>query len=132
LPAELAEAEEVWLRPGSVLFLPRGYWHQTRARAGSLSLNFTFDQPCWADVVLPEIRRALLREERWRELAQGAGTPGRAAAAAAERRLGELLRGLARDLDAIDAAAAIGRLLPAASENPTEAETATGAKPGPA
>jgi len=122
LPTEMpAEAEVARLRPGSLLFLPRGEWHETRATEASLSLNFTFDQPCWADLMPPDLRPALLRDERWRDLARGAGAPRRAAAAAAEATLRELVAARAPELQGFDAAAAIARLLPAGSENPTEA-----------
>lgn len=113
LPTTLpAGAETHTLRPGSLLFLPRGHWHQTHAEEESLSLNFTFDQPTWADVVVPEIRRRLLGETHWRELAAGAGAPHRSVNAAAASRLDTLLAGLAGELATLDATAAIARLTP--------------------
>jgi 50S ribosomal protein L16 3-hydroxylase len=63
--------QEVSLRPGSVLFLPRGYWHSTVSGAESLSINLTFSQPTWLDLLLVAIRGRLVAQSRWRELAIG-------------------------------------------------------------
>src|SRR5262249_16470389 len=41
LPKEMPpDATQVELLPGSLLFVPSGYWHSTFAEEGSLSLNF--------------------------------------------------------------------------------------------
>lgn len=64
------DAEVIDLHPGSVLFVPRGYWHATEADEDTLSLNFTFGQPTWADVVLSALRRKLLQHDSWRQLAR--------------------------------------------------------------
>ena len=64
-------AETISLKPGSVLFLPNAYWHTTSSNAASLSLNFTFDQPSWADLVTEALRRLLIMDHPWRELATG-------------------------------------------------------------
>jgi 50S ribosomal protein L16 3-hydroxylase len=65
-------AETISLKPGSVLFVPNGYWHTTSSTAASLSLNFTFDQPSWADLVADALRRLLVMDHKWRELATNA------------------------------------------------------------
>jgi 50S ribosomal protein L16 3-hydroxylase len=109
------DAQTADLRPGSVLFLPRAWWHATRALEDSLQLNFTFDQPAWVDVILPAIYRELIRNERWRELAHGAGAGSGAARQAAVARLDELIRSLAADLSRLDAASAIAELRPSKS-----------------
>ena len=70
-----AAAETVVLSPGSVLFVPRGYWHATESDEETLALNFTFGQPSWADVVLAALRTKLLADPQWRELAQGTEAP---------------------------------------------------------
>lgn len=61
----------VVLKRGSVLFVPRGTWHETTAEEDSLSLNFTFDQPSWARVLSSAICRRLEGDERWRGVAYG-------------------------------------------------------------
>ncbi len=66
-----ADAETFDLVPGSVLFVPRGYWHQTEAEEDTLALNFTFGQPTRADQLLAALRTRLLKDPAWRALATG-------------------------------------------------------------
>lgn len=65
------EREEIILTPGSMLFVPRGYWHTTEASGEALALNFTFSQPTWADLLILALRSRLLLSAEWRELASG-------------------------------------------------------------
>jgi ribosomal protein L16 Arg81 hydroxylase len=58
--------ENVDLQPGSVLFLPRGYWHGTAAEQESISLSFGFAVPTWTSVFLDRLRSALVVAEPWR------------------------------------------------------------------
>lgn len=116
-PAELPttlplDAETVHMTPGSVLFLPRGYWHQTQAVGESLSLNFTFDQPTWADLLPSETRRRVLSQTAWRALALGAGSLDASAAQRALSELQVLVETLPEDLKPVDAKHAIGRMTP--------------------
>ena len=62
---------EVDMQPGCVLFVPRGYWHETTTHEDSLSLNFTFSQPSWADVFTKSLQEHLLQFPEWRALADG-------------------------------------------------------------
>ena len=110
------ETQTINLRRGAVLFVPRGWWHATLAIEDSLQLNFTFDQPAWVDVILPAIYRELIRHERWRELAHGAGAGSREAREAANQRLAELVERLAQDLAELDARQAIAELRPSTSD----------------
>jgi 50S ribosomal protein L16 3-hydroxylase len=72
-PTEMpADAETITLVPGSVLFVPNSMWHATTSNGPSLSLNFTFDQPNWADLVCEALRRRLVWDPKWRELATNA------------------------------------------------------------
>jgi hypothetical protein len=91
---------EVLLEPGSVLFLPRGYWHGTEARGTSFSVSIRFDPPTYADLVLDELRMLLNQDAEWRRPVYGAW--GDAAAAAEERvaRRLEALPGAVRRLSA--------------------------------
>jgi 50S ribosomal protein L16 3-hydroxylase len=62
---------EFVMEPGCVLFVPRGYWHSTETDEDSLSLNFTFSQPTWADVFTKSLQELLLNSSEWRELVDG-------------------------------------------------------------
>lgn len=53
--------------PGSVLFLPRGYWHQTDALELSISITFGFRTPCWAELLSGYLMQKLILESAWRE-----------------------------------------------------------------
>lgn len=68
-------ALEFLMEPGAVLFVPRGYWHETTTEEDSLSLNFTFGQTTWADVFSLSLREHLLQDSEWRELAYGLAGP---------------------------------------------------------
>ncbi|RZA04325.1 MAG: hypothetical protein EOP11_15360, partial [Proteobacteria bacterium] len=73
LPAELPTEGRirVVLKPGSVLFVPRGWWHQTSSKGDSIALNFTYDQISWAQVLASAISRRLMADEKWRGVAYG-------------------------------------------------------------
>jgi 50S ribosomal protein L16 3-hydroxylase len=71
-----ADAIEFVLEPGSVLVLPRGHWHSTKASGFSMSLNFTYHPETWTDRVLKNLRRLMIQHEPWRELIDE--RPGRA------------------------------------------------------
>jgi len=69
-PATMPEPQQkVVLKPGSMLFVPRGYWHRTEAAGEALALNFTFSQPTWVDLLLLALRSRLTLSPQWRELA---------------------------------------------------------------
>ncbi len=79
-----AVAEAVQLVPGSVLYLPRGYWHSTAAGdQPSLSLTLTFPSPNPLDLLLEVLAKRLERDPRWRRPLFGLGDlEGRKAALA--------------------------------------------------
>jgi 50S ribosomal protein L16 3-hydroxylase len=104
-----AEAERVDLRPGSVLFLPRGYWHSTEAEEEVLSVNMTFSVPTWMELLLSELRRKLVRHERWRELADRAGSADPGVQAELRQHVAQLLATLATDLGTLDAGDVVAR-----------------------
>jgi hypothetical protein len=71
LPAwtELPEqATEALLVPGSVLWLPRGTYHETRGEGdvASAALVVQLELPSDAEVLLSYLRRYLVQDERWR------------------------------------------------------------------
>lgn len=57
------------LKPGSLLFVPRGVWHTTEADGHALALNFTFTAPTWSDLLLGALRSRLILSPDWRETA---------------------------------------------------------------
>lgn len=63
-----SRASQVTLNPGSVLFLPRGTWHQTKAESsGSLALTLTFVTRTWAGLFSRFIYDAALMHADLRE-----------------------------------------------------------------
>lgn len=63
------DAKKYELKPGSLLFVPRGYWHSTDAKEDALSLNFTYTAPTWIDLFTLALRSRLALSEEWRETA---------------------------------------------------------------
>jgi len=62
------EVETVRLRPGSMLYLPRGYWHTAEASTGdSLSVTFLYPPAAWVTRLLPGLRERLTALPAWRE-----------------------------------------------------------------
>lgn len=76
------------LKPGSLLFVPRGYWHSTEAEGDALALNFTFTAPTWVDLMTAALRGRLALNPEWRETAHPAE----------EQKFQELLQELIHDL----------------------------------
>lgn len=69
-PLAMPEDAQVFeLKPGSLLFVPRGYWHSTEAEGDALSLNFTFTAPTWIDIFTAALRSRLAQSPEWRETA---------------------------------------------------------------
>lgn len=64
-----AETKSFELKPGCVLFVPRGCWHSTEAEGDALSLNFTFTAPTWVDLLTAALRGRLIQSAGWRETA---------------------------------------------------------------
>lgn len=100
------DSMEVVMKPGCVLFVPRGYWHETTTEEDSLSLNFTFSQPTWADVFTKSLQEVLLRSPEWRELADGLEGTDQERKEQAIARFEFLVKNLATELPEIS-----GRLL---------------------
>lgn len=70
LPSEMpADSLSFELRPGSFLFVPRGYWHSTEAEGDALALNYTFTAPTWIDLLSAAMRARLAQVPEWRETA---------------------------------------------------------------
>jgi 50S ribosomal protein L16 3-hydroxylase len=68
LPTKVGDdAERVTVTPGSILYVPRGYWHEVEAAADSISLLLAFPVYTWLDLMLPSLRTMLLPRPEWRE-----------------------------------------------------------------
>ena len=80
--------------PGTVVFLPRGYWHMTRAQDPSIALTFTWKGTMWFELMARELATRLRMFDRWR--AFRAHQPGARDRTRAENLVA--LDGLLRDL----------------------------------
>ncbi len=64
--------EVVELDPGSVIFIPRGYWHTTETLDDSLAIAVDFTLPTMAEMLLPHLNLHLLQSVAWRSAPKGA------------------------------------------------------------
>ena len=64
-----ADAVSYVLEPGSVLFVPRGYWHDTDTLEDSLSFSFGFRNPTRIETFVDLVTTELAREPAWRHTA---------------------------------------------------------------
>ena len=95
LPKSIREpAYVVDLRPGDVLYIPRGYWHATETGQDSLSAFVGFQLMSWAEFVGGALAARLGCEPEWRKNVT-ASWSNRAFRHAARRELTGLLDGLA-------------------------------------
>lgn len=53
------QATEVVLKPGSVLFVPRGWWHATCSDMDTLAVNITYSVPTKLEVILDALKKKL-------------------------------------------------------------------------
>jgi 50S ribosomal protein L16 3-hydroxylase len=93
-----AGAKEVVLKPGSILYVPRGYWHKTEAEGEALALNFTFSQPTWIDLFTLALRSRLSLSPEWRALAHGVSFEESSQRLTGQQKLDHLLLELVEDL----------------------------------
>ena len=99
MPSQMPTPQQkIVLKPGSMLFVPRGFWHRTEAEGEALALNFTFSQPTWIDVLTLALRSRLALSPEWRELADGVNSPDEDRRAQASLVFDALLRELVEDL----------------------------------
>jgi 50S ribosomal protein L16 3-hydroxylase len=103
-----ADSQEIVLKPGSLLFVPRGFWHKTEARGEALALNFTFSQPTWVDLFTAALRSRLNMSPYWRELADGVSSTDPDRREFAQQKLEVLLMQLQEDLPHWQASDIIG------------------------
>jgi 50S ribosomal protein L16 3-hydroxylase len=99
MPTEMpASRQEIILKPGSMLFVPRGFWHSTEASGEALALNFTFSQPTWMDLLTLALRSRLSLSPEWRELADGVSSQDEDRRFLAQQKFEILLTELVDDL----------------------------------
>lgn len=91
-----ATSQCIELEAGSLLFVPRGYWHSTHAQTEALSLNFTFTAATWIDVFTAALRSRLALSPEWRESVTGLSSPDQREVA--ETYLEALLASITEDL----------------------------------
>lgn len=97
LPKKMPKSTQtIELKPGSMLFVPRGYWHSTEAQGEALALNFTFTAPTWIDLFTMALRSRLALSPEWRATANGVSESQNRDEA--EAYLDTLLAGLTEDL----------------------------------
>ena len=70
------EVESATLEAGSVLYVPRGFWHATEAGGESLSIAIKFEIPIWADLVVKVLSAQLRASPEWRQPVVGISDPG--------------------------------------------------------
>jgi len=92
------------MRPGTLLYVPRGTVHRTEAGEVSWSLNLSYSPSMWLDLVRIGLQRRLAASARWRGTVTGVGETCDPAAREANR-LAELiaeLREILADPDELD------------------------------
>jgi hypothetical protein len=64
-----ADSEVYTLRPGSILYTPRGFLHHVKAvdEGESLSLNFSFEDVPWMNLMMAFLQNLLLADPQMRE-----------------------------------------------------------------
>ena len=94
--ASNAEFTTVDMKPGSVLFVPRGTWHATESGGDSLSVSIGLYLPSAADCVLEQLQLLLVQDAEWRRPLYG-GCGNGAAREQAAAALSRLIERLPRD-----------------------------------
>jgi len=98
------------LKPGSLLYVPRGTVHHTGAGEPSWSLNLSYSPSMWMDLLWVGLQERLIASPRWRGMVTGALTgAGGDPAAQGANHLPELLAELREALDDPGAAEALTR-----------------------
>ena len=77
--------------PGSLVYVPRGFWHATRCLEDSVSISFAVRPPYAYQVVLAAVQQALLDAPGSRAFAVGVTRPGQAVNREFAEALGPLL-----------------------------------------
>jgi hypothetical protein len=67
-----AEFRTVEMKPGSVLFFPRGTWHRTHVSADSLAVSIVVEPMAAIDCFMQQLQLLLLQDPSWRKPLYGA------------------------------------------------------------
>jgi len=97
-----SQAEKIELRPGDILYVPRGYWHSAEASGDSVSLFLGFPATPCVDLILNALRSRLIRNALWRENFIDASA-GHQWKDQARWQMAELLRALKADVSTLTA-----------------------------
>ena len=87
------------MKPGSVLFVPRGTWHRTSAAQDSFAISVVINPPTVADSFLGQLRNVLLQDPQWRQPLYGMHGPREQV----DHALGRILETAGRAVQAISA-----------------------------
>lgn len=101
----------ITMRPGTVLYLPRGTWHSTQAVSDSVSVSIAMHPPMGLEYVLEQFRAVLMQDARWREPLYGIGGTG-AQQSAVVARLAALIADLPRAASVLDPALLVAHAQP--------------------
>ncbi len=96
----LEAAESVRMEPGSVMLVPRGTWHRTGevGEEGTVQVVLNVAPVPWMHVLASALEARLCTRPQWRASALGLLSPG-PGRRAAERRMAEMLRAVADEID---------------------------------
>ena len=83
--AEGAKFQAVEMKPGSVLFIPRGTWHRTTAAQDSFAISIGIRPPSVMESFLEQLRYLLLQDPEWRRPLYGVHGSGSQRQRALER-----------------------------------------------
>lgn len=99
-----ADADRVILQPGSVLFMPRGTYHETESSQDDVAITVAIrvTTTSFADIVLHYLSHFLLQDVAWRTPALGGWSQEPGPRARARQQLGALVTRLAEDLPHLD------------------------------
>jgi len=61
------EHSEVILKAGSVLYHPRGVWHEVECTSDSIAINVSLIAPSKAEILTTLLQQVLWKDKRWRE-----------------------------------------------------------------
>jgi ribosomal protein L16 Arg81 hydroxylase len=110
-----SDATDVTIGAGGLVFVPRGWWHETFSNGECLQVNLVVKGPHWASVLTQGLQAELLGDRRWRAFAYGiAGDPATRDSAIVE--FADLITGLRGLLDSVGPRELAERLLAATAE----------------